>query len=144
MKDRLIWPVYWALVVVFIVVMGIFFIGRELLLGIFPIFLIASGITLILLGAALIYLTLKKKMRGSLKKFLLLMGASAAGIPISVVLHNVIYGLFIHFFGANFWDRVGLSDEPVFFFMAVFICPIAFLVGAIGSIVCSVKIQSGR
>ena len=139
MKDRLIWPVYWVLVAVFIVFISIFFGARELLLrGPFP-FLITSGIVLLLLGVALIYLTLKEKVRRPLKRFLLTVGASAAGIPISAVLHNVIYGLFINFFGANFWDRVGLSDEPVFFFLAIFICPLAFLVGAIGSIVLTVR-----
>ena len=131
--------IFWALVVVFIVVISIFFIARELLLcSPFP-FLIASGIALLLLGATLIYLTLKEKVRKPLKRFLLIMGASAAGIPISAILHNVIYGLFIHFFGADFWDRVGLSDEPVFFFLAIFICPLAFLVGAIGSILLMVR-----
>ena len=133
---------FWVLVAVFIVVISIFIIGRELLLGRpFP-FLIASGIALLVLlvlGATLIYFTLKEKVRRPLKRFLLITGASAAGIPISAVLHNVIYGLFIHIFGANFWDRVGLSDEPVFFFLAIFICPLAFLVGAIGSIVLRVR-----
>ena len=130
---------FWALVAVFIVVISIFFIARELLLGSpFP-FLIASGIALIVLGATLIYLTLKEKVRRPSKWFLLITGASATGIPISAVLHNVIYGLFIHFFGANFWDKVGLSDEPMFFFLAIFICPLAFLVGAIGSIVLTIR-----
>ena len=128
---------FWALVAVYIVVISIFFIAKQLLLG--SPFLIASVIALLLLGGTLIYLTLKGKVRRPLKRFLLIMGASAAGIPISAVLHNVIYGLFIHFFGANFWDRGGLSDEPVFFFLAIFICPLAFLVGAMGSIILIVK-----
>ena len=74
-----------------------------------------------------------------MKKFLLLTGASAVGIPVGAVLHNAIYGLFIYFFGKYFWERIGLSDEPVFFVMATIICPIAFLAGAIGSIVLAVK-----
>jgi len=111
--------------------------ARESLLG--PALLLGSGAAFLLLGAALIYFTIKEKVRGWVKRFLLITGASAVGIPISVVLHNVIYGLFIHFFGADFWDRVGLSDEPVFFVIAVFICPVAFLIGTIGSIVLRVK-----
>jgi len=97
--------------------------------------IIVSGAALFLLGAALIFLTVKEKVGGVLKKFLLLTGASAMGIPVSISLHNAIYALFIHFSGADFWDRIGIGDEPVFFIMAIFVCPIGFLVGAIGSIV---------
>ena len=39
----------------------------------------------------------------------------------------------------SFWDRIGLGDEPFFFIMAILICPIAFLVGAVGSIVLAIK-----
>ena len=68
-----------------------------------------------------------------------LQGASAVGIPVGVVLHNLVYGVFIYFFGENFWDRIGISDEPVFFVLAIVVCPIAFLVGTIGSIVLMVR-----
>jgi len=74
-----------------------------------------------------------------LKRFLLVAGISLGAFIISFVLHNAIYGLFIHFFGADFWDRIGMSDEPVFFFMAVIICPLAFAVGLIGSLVIFIK-----
>jgi len=84
----------------------------------------------------LIYLTVKEKVRGTLKKFLLLTGASSAGLFISIVLHNFIYGLFIHFFGADFWNG---GDEPIFFILAIIVCPIGFLVGAAGTIVLAIK-----
>ena len=139
MKRKSSWLTFWALVGVFVIVICVYLIpmARESLLG--PALLLGSGAAFLLLGAALIYFTIKEKVRGWVKRFLLITGASAVGIPISVVLHNVIYGLFIHFFGADFWDRVGLSDEPVFFVIAVFICPVAFLIGTIGSIVLRVK-----
>lgn len=104
----------------------------------FP-FIIISGVVFTLLGTALIVLTAKEKVRGMLKKFLLLTGASAVGFFIFSLLHNVIYGLFIHWFGVGFWDRIGLGDEPFFFIMAVIVCPIGFLVGAVGSIVLAIK-----
>ena len=110
---------------------------RELLRGF--LFVAISGAVLFLLGAGLIFLTVKEKVGGLFKKFLLLTGASAVGIVVSAVLHNVIYGLFILWFGADFWDRIGLADEPVFFIMAVVVCPIGFLVGAVGSIVLAIK-----
>jgi len=71
-----------------------------------------------------------------LQKFFLLTGASAAGFFVSFLLHNAIYALFIYFFGEGFWSG---GDEPFFFIMAVFVCPLGFLVGAIGSIVIRVK-----
>jgi len=104
----------------------------------FP-FIIASGIVFFGLGVALIFLTVKEKVRGVSKKFLVLTGASAAGLPVSIVLHNAVYGLFIHFFGADFWDRIGLGDEPFFFIMAIVVCPLGFLVGVVGSIVMGIK-----
>ena len=139
MNGKLIRAVFWGLVAVFIVVIGLFSIpaARELLMG--SIFLVTSGAVLLALGGALIYLTLREKISGMLKKFLILTGASAAGIPISVVLHNAIYGLFIYWFGADFWDRIGLGDEPFFFIIAIIICPLGFLVGAVGSVVLAIK-----
>ena len=79
-----------------------------------------------------------------LKKFLILTGASAVGFFLSVILHNLVYGLFIHLFGSGFWERIGLGDEPFFFIIAVFVCPIGFLVGAVGSIVLFIKERRGR
>ena len=74
-----------------------------------------------------------------LRIFLLVAGISLGAFIISVFLHNAIYGLFIHFFGADFWDRIGISEEPVFFIIAVFVCPLAFAVGLIGSLVLFIK-----
>ena len=71
--------------------------------------------------------------------FLILTGASATGSLVSVFLHNAIYALFIEWFGVGFWERIGMGDEPFFFILATIICPIAFLVGAIGSIVLFIK-----
>ena len=74
-----------------------------------------------------------------LKIFLLVAGISLGTFIISVVLHNVIYGLLILWFGEDFWDRIGVGDEPVFFIMATIVCPIGFLVGAVGTIVLAIK-----
>jgi hypothetical protein len=73
-----------------------------------------------------------------LKAFLLVAGISLGAFIISVFLHNAIYGLFIHFFGADFWDRTGVSDEPVFFFISL-LSVLAFAVGIIGSLVIFIK-----
>jgi len=73
-----------------------------------------------------------------LKMFLLVAGISFAAGIISVFLHNAIYGLFIHFFGADFWNRIGMPDEPVFFFITL-LSVLAFAVGIIGSLVMFIK-----
>lgn len=73
-----------------------------------------------------------------LKTFLLIAGISLAAFIISVFLHNAIYGLFIHFFGADFWERTGIGDEPVFFFIAL-LSVVVLAVGLIGSLVVFIK-----
>ena len=61
-----------------------------------------------------------------LKRFLLTMGIAAGTFVVSVTAHNAI----------SAWFGI---EEPVFFIIAVFLCPAAFLVGAIGSIVSAIK-----
>ena len=81
------------------------------------------------LGTALLVLTLRQKIKKALKIFLILTAASAMGFVASAVLHNLIFALFMH------WP----DDEVFFFAMAIIVCPIVFLVGAIGSIVLFIK-----
>ncbi|MBA7506777.1 hypothetical protein ES706_05484 [subsurface metagenome] len=99
-------------------------------------FLFFSGALLLSLGIVFLVLTIRGETKGIFRKFQLLIGASAVGIPISAILHNAVYGLFIYWFGADFWNG---GDEPFFFIMAIIICPLGFLVGAIGSIVLGIK-----
>ena len=73
-----------------------------------------------------------------LRTFVLITGISFGAFIISVFLHNAIYGLFIHFFGADFWERVGLGDEPVFFFIAI-ISALSFAVGIVGTLALFIK-----
>jgi len=73
-----------------------------------------------------------------LKIFLLVAGISLGAFIISVFLHNAIYGLFIHFFGEDFWERTGVGDEPVFFIIAL-LSVLSFAVGLIGSLVMFIK-----
>jgi hypothetical protein len=98
--------------------------GRIIALSEWGIFLI--------LGTILVVLTLKNKIEGLFKKFLLLTGISAVGFFVFVVLHNLISGLLSMILNKGI-------DEPVFFLLAVIGCPIGFLVGSIGSLILSVK-----
>ncbi len=132
--------IFYALVGLFILLASyiIFPIPVSIKRAFFP-FIAILTIFFSLLGVALIFVTLKMNVKGKLKKYFILTGISATGIPISAILHNLIYGLFIHFFGNNFWDRIGMKDEPVFFFLAIIVFPILFLIGMTGCIVMFVR-----
>jgi hypothetical protein len=69
------------------------------------------------------------------RTFLLMAGLSASGVFVSVILHNLLYALFIVLFGDDFWERTGLGDEPVFFFLGLLVLPVLFLIGAVGGAV---------
>ena len=138
MNGKLSWRIFWALVGIFVVIVCLFLIPpfRDLLRG--SLLFLSPFAIFFLLGIALIVLTLKEKVGGMPKKFLLLTGASSTGVFVSILLHNTVYGLFIYFLGDDFWDRIGITDEPFFFFMT-FVCMVGFLVGTVGSIVLAIK-----
>jgi len=130
--------IFWALVGVFILIMGEFFIPamNELFKG--KLFLLPL-IVFSLLGGALIVLTLREKVKGRLKKFLLLTGWSALGFFISVFLHNFFYalGMLVGEVVILRWLMEVL--HVVFFMVGVVICPLGFIIGVIGSIVWLIK-----
>lgn len=129
--EKLRWPTFWALVAVFILIICLFAIPAfsERLEG--SLWFLAPIGLFCLLGVALIIFSVRNR-RGRLGKFFILTGASAAGVLVSVLLHNLVYWLFEHFAGADFWNG---GDEPFFFVMATVVCPLGFLVGVVGTIV---------
>jgi len=104
------------------------------LLAIAP--LLVVGVLLLVVGIVLILTTIKGKVTGKLKKFQLLAVASALGIPVFAILHNVVYMLGIMWFGES---AFGNGDEPVFFILAAIVCPLGLLVGGIGTIIIRIK-----
>jgi hypothetical protein len=103
--------------------------------------LLAVGVCLLVFGIVIIFTTIKRKVTGKLKIFQLLAGASALGIPVFAVLHNVAYMLGMLWFGESVF---GNGDEPVFFILAVIVCPLGLLVGGIGSIIIRIKHKRTR
>ena len=135
MRGKL-WSIFWALVgipiLIILVLVGTRFPPFGQLVGDFAFnFVPFLGIVYLGLGVTLIVLTVKAKTGGWLNKFLLLTGASALGLPVFGILHNVVSALLN-------------TEEPVFFIIAIIICPIGFLAGAIGSIVLAIKNPSDR
>jgi hypothetical protein len=135
LSDKLRWPTFWALVAVFVIIVCLFAISafNELLRGLW---FLSPFALFFLLGIALLVFSIRGSASGGLKKFFILTGASAAGVLVSVVLHNLVYGLFEHFAGADFWNG---GDEFFFFTLAVIVCPLGFLVGVVGTIVLGAK-----
>lgn len=103
---------------------------RKFLTG-SPLFLVPFGV-FFLFSVLILVTTFKADISGALRGFLLVTGGSGAAIFISILLHNFIYGIFVHFFGEGIWGGVG-GDEPVFFILGLIVFPILYLVGAIGS-----------
>jgi len=125
---------FWTLVGIFVVMMsGVFVpVVREIFRGpLFP----TLWILFFLLGAVLIFLTIKKKIGGRLKKFLILTGASAAGFFVSVLLHNFFYALAVIARQIVVLNSLMEIFHVAFFIVAIFVCPIGFLIGVVGSIV---------
>lgn len=125
--------IFYALIGIFILILAFFFIpfSDELRHSLFP-YMGVLALIFLILGGVLFYLALKSKIKGKLKLFLLMVGGSSAGFLIFVILHNLVYALFILLFGQDFWKG---GDEPFFFTLAIIVCPIAFLVGSVGSLV---------
>jgi hypothetical protein len=133
---------FFVLVSLFALFVALFSMGGGLIR--FPIsLLVVLAIAFALLGLIVVLLTVTLKEARTKKTFFLLAGASAAAMPICALLHNVVYGLFILWFGEGFWERHG-TDEPVFFLLAVVVCPALFLVGTVGSIVFLTKTSQDR
>jgi hypothetical protein len=78
-----------------------------------------------ILGALLAVLVAVTRMGLLLKGFLLATGISAAGWPISLFLHGILFNFF--------------PSEPFTYILLFFICIPAFIIGAIGSIALGIK-----
>jgi hypothetical protein len=88
------------------------------------------AVTFFAVAAALVVLTVKLKEAGIRKFFFMLTGASAMSIPVCAILHNLVYALCVK----HGWISQG-GDDAVFFILTVFVWPVAFVVGALGTIV---------
>jgi hypothetical protein len=125
---------FYLLVVVFVLAISIIFIPafREFVSGIF---MIISGVILVLLGSMLIGLTLVQKVEGKLKKLLILTGASAAGLFVFALLHNIFYALGQVTSHITILSYLMKAFEVIFFLTAIFASPIGFLIGVVGTLI---------
>ena len=78
------------------------------------------------------------KWKKAWRVFLLITGISLGVFIVSVFLHNAVYGLLELWFGEGFWERIGVTDEPVFFFLAM-LSAASFAAGIVGTLVVYVR-----
>lgn len=130
---------FWILIVVFLVILAEFFIPavRDLFRG--SILFLMPLIIFFLLGALLLFLAIKGSVKGILKKFLILTGASAAGFFVCVFLHNAFYALGVITIDITVLKYLMEAVSVIFFLIAIFACPVGFLIGAVGSITILIK-----
>jgi uncharacterized membrane protein len=130
---------FWILIGTFLFIVSQFFIQavRELFRG--SLFFLLPFIIFSLLGGLLIFFTVKEKVEGALRKFLILVGASAVGFFVSVLLHNFFYALGVITSNITILRYLTEILHVTFFLIAIFVCPLGFLIGAIGSIIIFVR-----
>ncbi len=139
MKAKVSWPLFWALIGVFVLIVCFFFIEpfNDLFGG--SVLFLSPFIIFFLLGIALLVFTLREKAAGRLKAFFLLTAASAAGVFVFVLLHNGFYAL------ATVGGHIPVLGpvleflHAAFFIIALIVCPLGFLTGVIGSIVLRIR-----
>jgi len=126
---------FWMLVGVFFVILSEFFVPaiRESFKG--SLLFLIPPIIFSLLGMMLVFLTIKGEMRKILKRFLILTGASAAGFFLSILLHNIFYALAVATVQISILNYLMKILHVGFFFISIFVCPLGFLTGMIGSII---------
>jgi hypothetical protein len=131
-RFRKLSPIF-SLVLLIGLLVALFSLGGRL--NWFPTaLLVVLAMALVVLGLVVVVLTVRLSEIPTKRVFFVLAGASAAGMPICALLHNVVYALCILGFGQGFLERHG-RDEPVFFILAIVICPALFVVGSLSSMV---------
>jgi len=116
------------------ILMNIVDLGRD-----FFLFIAILGLIFLLLGITLIVLTLKQKIKGKLKIFLILTGVSAICPLIFSILHNLFYALAVITSHITVLRYLMELLHVVSFFISLIIGPVGFLVGVIGSLVLLAK-----
>ena len=139
MSRKLIWPIFWALVAVFIFVVCLLFVPavQDWFSG--SLLFLAPMAVYFLLGVGLIVSTLRGGAGGKLKRFLLLTSGAAVGFFVAVLLHNAFYALAELSSNVTILGPLMEFLHAAFFFMAFPVCPLAFLVGVVGTIVLAAR-----
>jgi hypothetical protein len=117
---------FWALVAIFIIILGVVFaLNLDLPLRDYGKYIFPAVLSVfLLLSIALLVVAIRERVRKILKVFLILTAASALGIAAGIMLENFLTGTYA---------------EGIFLVIGIIIAPIGFLIGLIGSIILFVK-----
>lgn len=133
-NDKYIWPVFWTAAIIFILTVLDIFFKSPLHIGMPFLWFI-----LFLIGLLLLILSIRSAMNEKLKLSLTICGAALAAIPLFILLHNLIYSVIVQKQQYGIMTFEGNRDEPVFLILAVMVCPIVYMAGAVASIILRVK-----
>ena len=90
-------------------------------------------------GAALVIFSIKVKLQKWLRIFLIITGASPAGFAIFSILHNMFYAFTILSESIVWLSFIMEILHVAFFLISIFVCPIVFIIGLIGTIVLFIR-----
>jgi hypothetical protein len=132
-RPRALIALFWAQVATFALMLGTIFL--PFFQAFFrPAFLALMGACFIL-GLALSILSARARPIGALKRFLILTGASSAGLTFFSALHNAFYALATLAGEQPLLEQAMKGLEAAFFIIGILVCPVGFLVGTVGAIV---------
>jgi len=136
--EKKIKIMFYVLVGVFVWIMMQMFIPffNEILSG--TVFLIPF-ILFSILGIVFLVMVFKLKIKGWLRKFLILTALSAAGFFVFIFLHNFFYAMAVLSQDIIVLKYAMEFLQIVFFLVATLGCPIGFLIGVTGSIIMFMK-----
>jgi hypothetical protein len=138
--NKALKTVFYSMVGVFILILSFFAIpfSDTLRRALFP-YAGLLGLVFLILGIVLIVFTIKARVKGKLKVFLILVGSSAGMVLVSVLLHNFFYALAIVSENIVWLSWSFEFLHGMFFIIGLLVCPIVFIVGVVGSIVLFIK-----
>ena len=137
LKKSLI--IFWLLIAMFFVILAQFFVPVVMEFFAGSLFFLLPFLVLFLLGIALIFSCRNQQIEPRLKKSFILTGACASGFFISVILHNGFYALGVITSHISVLHYLMEALHVIFFLIAIPVCPLGFLAGAISSIVLLIK-----
>jgi len=139
--KKYLFAIFLALLIVFVFVLMELFIPavRDLFKG--SILFLVPFIVFSLLGIMLIFLTIKEKIQGRIRDSLFLAGISSAGFFISIFLHNIFYGLAVITEKVLVLSYLMKFFDISFFIIAIFACPLLFLISATTTLILFLKIK---
>ena len=135
LKNRIltIKSIFIILVVLTALVVFLMFFDQSQISGSINPFVLWAMLTLA--GVGLVVMVTQAKLSGKVRTYLLIAGYAAAGFLVGIVLHNLFYALTPSVVGSALLTGVLGFLEGTFFVLSVIVCPLALLVGMLGTVV---------